>query len=210
MVNSKRELAKLLSRAPPFPKPSRVLEQYVTDGETASELLWQAYMRGDIEGRIVLDLGCGTGVFALGSVVLGASMAICVEIDLGALIRALRWLETADPCRCVEPVQASVPDIWLRRIDTVIMNPPFGVYRRHADTLFLEAALSMRPRAVYTIHKSGEGTLSVVERISRAAGYELQVLGTRRLMIPQLFEEHRRRVYRVTVDLYRIVKVSPS
>jgi len=204
MVRSRRELAVTLSRAPLFPYPKRGLEQYVTDGETASELLWEAYMRGDIRGRVVLDLGCGTGVLAVGSAILGADHVICLDVDEGALVEAYRWAHSEGVLDRLSYVAMLVPDVWMRAVDTIVMNPPFGVYRRGADTMFLRTALKLRPRAIYTIHMSDRGTREVVRRTAQGAGYAAQILSTRSIMIPQLYESHRRRVYRVTVDLYRI------
>jgi len=204
MVRSRRELAVILSRAPLFPYPKRGFEQYVTDGETASELLWEAYMRGDISGRVVLDLGCGTGVLAIGSAILGADHVICLEVDEEALAEAYKWACTEGVLDRLSHVVLFVPDVWMRAVDTIVMNPPFGVHRRGADLMFLRTALKLRPRAIYSIHMSDRGTREMVRRTAQDIGYTVQIFSTRNIMIPQLYESHRRRVYRVTVDLYRI------
>jgi len=38
-------------------------------------------MRGDIEGSAVLELGCGVGRFTIGSLLLGARVGFCLDLD---------------------------------------------------------------------------------------------------------------------------------
>src|SRR3989344_4642463 len=69
---TKSRLAIALSKIKGFNDPKIRLEQYITDSEIAAEILWNAYLEGDIEGKTVADLGCGTGIFSLGCVKLNA------------------------------------------------------------------------------------------------------------------------------------------
>ncbi|KAL9399433.1 hypothetical protein Peur_008394 [Populus x canadensis] len=39
-------------------------------------------------------------------------------------------------------------------VDTVAMNPPFGIRRKGADVDFLSAALKIAREAVYSLHKT--------------------------------------------------------
>ena len=48
------------------------LEQYETPAHIASHMLWGAYLKGDIEGRRVGDLGAGCGMLSVGAGALGA------------------------------------------------------------------------------------------------------------------------------------------
>ena len=50
--------------------------------------MWNAYNLGDIEDKNIIDLGCGTGIFAIGSAMLGAKCACGIDIDSDALIMA--------------------------------------------------------------------------------------------------------------------------
>ena len=72
MISSKKDLEIILSTLKGFERPKPELEQYTTPSSLAAELLWQAYIDGNIEGKIVVDLGCGTGILALGAAILGA------------------------------------------------------------------------------------------------------------------------------------------
>ncbi len=56
-----------------FGKPDARMEQYLTPAPLAARLLHHAHLLGDIEGKAVCDLGCGTGVLACGAILLGAT-----------------------------------------------------------------------------------------------------------------------------------------
>ena len=56
-----------------FDAPDVMLEQYKTSSHLAAHMLFtiqDAY--GEIEGKTIADFGCGTGILAIGSQVLGA------------------------------------------------------------------------------------------------------------------------------------------
>ncbi len=205
MVGSRKELEMVLSSyAKRFSRPKRWLEQYPTDGRTASLLLWEAFMRGDLESKIVADLGCGTGILAYGALLLGASMVLCIDIDLDALRDASETLGT-DPR--TELIQLDVLRMRFRRIDTVVMNPPFGVVRKGIDVAFLRSAFSLSPRAVYSIHKHNPESRRVIESTALSFGYEPMLLAVSTMMIPQMYETHVKRVHRFEVAVYLFRRV---
>lgn len=51
---------------------------------------------GDIEGRNVLDLGCGTGMLGIAAGILGAGNVVGLDIDPGALRAAADNAESMD------------------------------------------------------------------------------------------------------------------
>ncbi|MFW9910039.1 MAG: METTL5 family protein, partial [Candidatus Thorarchaeota archaeon] len=62
------------------------LEQYPTPAKIASAILFSAQMEhGDITSKIVCDLGCGDGIFALGAALLDASHVIGIDVQSKAL-----------------------------------------------------------------------------------------------------------------------------
>ena len=67
MFKRKKQLEIALQEIPGHPDPRVDLEQYQTPSIIAADLLWNAAAIGDIEGFKVVDLGCGTGIFTLGS-----------------------------------------------------------------------------------------------------------------------------------------------
>lgn len=44
------------------------------------------------------------------------------------------------------------------KADIVVMNPPFGTRKKHADRIFLEAAFQIAHVAVYSLHKTSTRT----------------------------------------------------
>jgi len=205
MVIDKKELELILSRVPRFPMPRKDLEQYPTSSRIASYMLWIAYLKGDIEGCIVADLGCGTGILSLGALLLGASGVLCIDIDCSALTVAKHWIENYSTIG-IEALCCDVTCISLREIDTVVMNPPFGVYRRGADILFLRKALEIAKRSVYSIHKFNPHSHKLITEVAKGADFDVEILSVDRMEIPQLYEEHVKRVHRFKVALYRFRK----
>ena len=83
-----RELESALESVPDFARPRAELEQYKTSAALAARVLWSAAGWGDIAGRSVADLGCGTGVLARGAALLGAAAVTAVDLDESALAAA--------------------------------------------------------------------------------------------------------------------------
>ena len=144
---NKKKLAVELSKLEKFEKVKSNLEQYSTDSETVASILWNAFMQGNIENKVVADLGCGNGVFGIGALMLGAKVVYFVDIDKKVLDVAIR------NCK-FENVHFRNIDIleFNEKVDTVVMNPPFGVQEDHADKNFLEKSMEVSD-IIYSIHK---------------------------------------------------------
>ena len=200
-------LKKLLeSSVPPIRGGLRDLEQYTTPAEIALAMAMHAKLAGMLDGAVVADLGAGTCRIAIAALLLGASKAVAVDVDerfYGDCLRASRALGLDGRLSYVVS-HISGGEGPLRRglLDLVMMNPPFGVWRRGADTEFLEYAMSLRPRAVIAIVKSGN--IGYHEALARKHGYELRFLGTYEFPIPASMPRHRRRVLRIGVDLIEL------
>lgn len=160
MISSKQHLAVVLSKLKGFPSPRPSLEQYVIPSEIAATVLWEAFMLGDIKGKIVADLGAGTGILGIGAALLGAKEVHAVEVDKAAI--EILQVNT-DKIQHIHIHPTSVQE-FSKHIDTVIQNPPFGVQKEHADKLFLEKAFSVANR-VYSFHK--EESASFLQAIAR-------------------------------------------
>ena len=134
-----RHLEMRLERLQGFDRPRTSLEQYQTPAPVAARLLHHAAMQGAIEGRRVCDLGCGTGVLACGAALLGASAVTGVDIDPAAIEIARRNADMLGVTVAFIVADIRNPDIdWAGlACDTVVMNPPFGAQRAHADRPFI-------------------------------------------------------------------------
>ncbi len=204
LVKRKKHLAILLDKLPKHPSPSATLEQYVIPGGKAAEILWlidRVYR--DVRGKVIVDLGCGTGRLALGSVMLGADYVIGVDVDLVALKIALKSAETLGLREATSWVQAEISRLNLRGVDVVIQNPPFGVQQRHADRTFLKKAVELAP-IIYSLHKSGEGNRAFIRKYVESLKAKPVLVKELRLELPPIFNFHRERRHRVDVDLWRI------
>jgi putative methylase len=139
-----RDLERALSNVPWHPEPKAELEQYRTPDRIAAELLLAAHADGAIAGKVVLDAGCGTGVFAIGAALLGATSVLAFDVDAASIESGRRCAHAADVAERIQFTVADIkefePDL---KPDTVIMNPPFGAQKanKHADKVFLQRSL---------------------------------------------------------------------
>ena len=89
----KKELEIILQKVPEFEKPSPALEQYITPAGIAADIIYIAHQYGDIENKVVFDLGCGTGIFAIGATLTGAKTVIGFDIDKKSIEKAKKYAE---------------------------------------------------------------------------------------------------------------------
>ena len=154
-ITRKRHLEMRLQSVPPHPKPKVSLEQYTTPSVIASDLIWNAASLGDIEGKNVLDLGCGTGIFTLASAMMGASFAVGVDVD-GDSICLANEISSNLNVGHVKFIQSDVCDFECSyEVDTVFQNPPFGSQRRvdsGQDLKFVEKAIELDTDVLYSFH----------------------------------------------------------
>ena len=195
----KHDLAITLQKISPHPNPKVVLEQYTTPADLAAEILFTAcYVHDDIQGKRVLDLGTGTGRLALGASILGAEYVVGVDVDEPSLKLASMAAKSlhADAdflLADIDSVRGSV--------DTVLMNPPFGTKKPHADLRFLRSALQLG-EVVYSIHKSA--TRKFLEQWLKGRGLTSKRIMTTAIEIPHQFSFHRKPMRSVEVDVIRI------
>ena len=197
----RRHLEIALSRLRGHPSPSRLLEQYTIPADLAAEILTlAAYKYGDISGKVVFDLGCGTGRLAIGAALLGAGYVVGLDIDRVALdVAKLNAYETGVSDR-VDWVLCDIA-VFQSSCHTVLQNPPFGTRLRGADRVFLERAMELG-RVVYTIHKSE--TDGFIRRFVEDHGGSISAVFKAMMTIPRVFPFHEKRVYRFEVYVYRI------
>jgi putative methylase len=195
----RKELEIRLQKIPPNPSPKAELEQYATPAGIAADILFEAYALGDVAGKRIADLGCGTGVFAIGAALLGASESLGVDIDgdavaiAGECARALGakvGFKTAD-------VREFSGDF-----DTVFQNPPFGYQARRLDRIFLAKALEVA-KVVYTLHHAGAS-----EYIGKfTAGIGCVDFGQNyKFPMKHTYKFHSKPVKPIEVTLYRITR----
>ncbi len=191
----KKDIEIVLQRVEGFRDPSARLEQYSTPAPIAAEVLHLAHARGELNGRVI-DLGCGTGIFAIGAALLGAD-AVGLDLDPDALATARRNARSLGAE--VEFIRGEVEYLEIRG-NLVVQNPPFGAQSRGADRPFIESSMETAPVA-YSLHSAA--TRDFVHRHVESLGGRARLEVTYEFPLPRSQSFHRKDVEKVKVDLYR-------
>ncbi|MDO9523053.1 MAG: METTL5 family protein [Methanocorpusculum sp.] len=197
-----RQLEMCLQKVQGFHSPVADLEQYMTPAPLAARLLHEAALAGDIEGMKVVDLGCGTGMLSIGAALLGATV-IGIDIDEAALKIARKNAE------------AFGVDIEWRRMridentelltaDTVLMNPPFGAQKEHADRPFIDFALQTAPVCYGIFNKGSIPFLKAYTKDTAVITSKTAAL----LNIPKQFAFHTKENLEIPVEIIRLERIS--
>ncbi|XP_060836967.1 rRNA N6-adenosine-methyltransferase METTL5 [Rhopalosiphum padi] len=191
-----------------FENPKIELEQYTTSSHIAACVLHTAqFVYGDITGKCVADLGCGSGVLSIGAALLGAQYCAGFDIDPSALSLSVENAADRDLLGQCDFILCDVKKIdknmQLKAFDTVIMNPPFGTREKGADLVFLKMALSLATKAVYSLHKTS--TRKRVIAMAKQLGVHSKVIAELRFDLPASYKFHKQNSVDVEVDLIRFV-----
>jgi len=198
-ILDKKMVELAISKIPRSQGLKRRLEQYPTPSWIVAHVVWKAFMNGDVEAKAVADLGCGDGRLLYASFLMGARLGLCVEVDEEAVKHAVSVLSShfSEYVPRAVFIVADASQLSLFNVDTVIMNPPFGVVKenRGLDAAFLRRALQYA-RSVYSIHKYSPGLVKILEDLAKSYNF---VIGSTEILnfeIPMVFETHRSRIYR--------------
>jgi putative methylase len=205
---SKAKLAIILSQLEQFSEPQAMLEQYPTDSEIAAEVLWNAYMHDDIYGKVIADLGCGTGILGLGALLLGASHVFFIDTDEQALkLTKMNYSKLQSEFSVGGTAEFQKEDVteFDKTADVVIENPPFGVKKEHADREFISAAVKTAP-IIYSMHKS-EST-QFIHSFAKDNQLEVTHVWNYSFPLKQSMDYHTRKIHRIEVSCYRLERKS--
>jgi putative methylase len=195
-----KQLEIALQKAQPYVKPSARFEQYSTPADIASDMLWTAFMDGDIQDQRVADLGCGTGILGIGASLLGASEVYGVDIDSHAIEVAIQNAINLGANVHFEVMKVSD---FQESVDTVIQNPPFGAQTRHADIPFLMTGMKVAP-VMYSLHL--QDTEDFVRKRAEVIGSSAEALKRYIFVIPHTQEFHTKEKVSFNVTLFRFRK----
>lgn len=194
----KKDLEIRLERVRPFKEPSAALEQYPTPATIASDILFSAYANGDVAERVVNDLGCGTGIFAIGAKLLDAEKVRGYDVSSSALAIAK---ENADALGTeIEFIETDISKV-NERANTTFMNPPFGCQNEHADRPFLQKAMELSD-SIYSIHMAN--TIGFLEDFAASYGREIVAHATYNYNIPHTFSFHSKTRQKVDIVVVNI------
>jgi putative methylase len=179
--------------------PDPHLEQYTTPADIAADMVWTALSFGDIQGRSVVDLGCGNGILGIGAAMLGAESVRCYDVDMKMVS-----LAKANAERSKVQIEVECSDVGSikGRFDTALQNPPFGAQNPGADRPFLKTAIRISGVA-YSLHLAE--TTDFLLKFCKSQGAEVQHIKNYKFKIPFMFEFHRKPAEFVEVSLLRIL-----
>lgn len=198
-ITKKKHLEMAIQKVPKHPNPKVDLEQYSTPATIAADLLWNAYSLGDIADKKVMDLGCGTGIFAIASKLLGAASAIGVDIDKDSTDLASSYCGDVDfICSDICNLENDFD------VDTIFQNPPFGSQKnakKGADLKFISKAIELSPKVLYSFHMASteEFLISYFEKND----LEITHIFRYNFPIPKIYEFHTRESANVEVIVIR-------
>ena len=203
-ITRKKHLEMRLQNIPSHPKPKVGLEQYTTPSIIASDLIWNAFGLGDIGDKNILDLGCGTGIFAIGSALMGANSSIGVDIDEDSIDLAFEVSGKLN----LDNVDFIVSDICDfndgYNADTVFQNPPFGSQKKAdkgQDLKFVKKAIELNPDVLYSFHMAS--TEDFLVKFYYDNGLEITHLFRYEFPIPKIYEFHTKENQNVSVIVLR-------
>ena len=189
----RKDLEIALQKVKGFDSPDPSLEQYMTPATMVSEIVFDAYRSGDVEGMKVVDLGCGTGMFTIGSWIAGAGMSTGYDVSESALSVARSNAKTL--CADVEFHLSDIRDV-NDPADTIFMNPPLGCQNRNADRPFLDKAMELS-ECIYSIHMAN--TLDFLKAYCEEKGRRIVSSKIYKYDIPHTFAFHKKT--KMTVDV---------
>jgi len=198
---AKGRLAITLSKLEGFPTAKAKQEQYTTDSEIAAEVLTN--ILGDFADKVVVDLGAGTGILGIGSLLCGAKEAVFVEQDASALAVAEKNYEKVRSEFSIGKATFVNKNVieFCHNADIAVMNPPFGTKQEHADKKFLEKAFNIAP-VVYSFHKTS--TKKFVEAISKDHGFTITHSWDFEFPLKQTMKFHEQRIKKIAVTAFRL------
>jgi putative methylase len=203
LIKKKKQLEIALQSVETFKNPKVDLEQYQTPAKIAADLLWNAHALGDIEGMKVVDLACGTGIFSIGSALLGAAEVVGMDVDPEAVKIARQEADRRRLDEVSRFITADVTD-FNEKADTVIQNPPFGAQKagkKNVDRIFMEKAIESAP-VVYSFHI--KETEEFVESYFSSLGGSVTHKFYYSFSIPKIYDFHEKEKIEIDVVVLRV------
>lgn len=192
-----------------FEAPKVDLEQYTTPPHIAACMLHTIQSTyGDIEEKVVADLGCGCGILSIGVSLLGANYCVGFDIDSSALdifksnVNEFE-IDNCDAVMC--DVRNGLSDRWNNFFDIVVMNPPFGTRNKGVDMEFVETGLRIASKSVYSLHKSS--TRKHVLNMAKKWGVDGKVIAELRYNLPATYKFHSKNSVDIQVDVVKFTHV---
>ena len=165
-------------------------------------MLADAITESDAREKIVLDLGCGTGIQGLNALLLGAKKAFFVDIDKNAVANAK---ENAQTLGFGKSAVFKKSDLFSalkgKKFGLIIFNPPYvdsGVKKKWLDTdggkkgretldAFLEEAKAHLEKGgkIFFVQSSLNGE-SKTKKLLRKLAFKTEIIARKRIFFEEL------------------------
>ena len=201
LTMKQKDLEIILQKVPIYERPNPFIEQYTTPANIAADIIFTAFRFGDIQDKKIVDLGCGTGIFAFGAKLANAKEVVGIDIDDQSIKIAEKYAEQNN--EDIQFMTKDVKDVDIK-CDTVIMNPPFGAQKsnRWADRRFIEKGFEMA-KVIYSLHLSK--TLNFIEKMILSLSGEIDYYKKYAFTIKHSFSFHNKKSLKFNVTLLRIL-----
>ncbi|MBY9007687.1 MAG: methyltransferase [Candidatus Lokiarchaeota archaeon] len=209
----KKDLINIIQNVESFINPKIQLEQYAIDAICAVDIIFFAgFEFDDIEDKMILDLGSGTGKLSIASAFLKAHTILSIDIDIDALNILKRNISSLNLENIIFPLGCNLENLELRKNIlpkdlklTTIMNPPFGVQKEHADKMFLKKAFSIS-HVIYSIHVASKKVQKFVSNYANQHDWKVDYILPYNMVLDKIFPFHTKLKKKINVDVYRIIK----
>ena len=195
-----KELEMRLQNIPLLQDPQPDREQVFTPAPIAADILYTAVLHGDIVDKTVMDLGCGTGMFAVGAALMGARHVYGIDLDERCITIAQTFAKQHHLA-----IDFSVQEVQevTGSYDTVVMNPPFGAqkHNKQADRRFIEKSFDIA-KVFYSLHLSS--TLPFLETMISALHGRITLVKSYTFPVKQMFFFHEKPRVLFDVSLLRV------
>lgn len=210
----KRDLINVIQTLQPFHNPKVMLEQYTIDAVCAVDFIYFAGVEfNDIRGKIILDLGVGTGRLAIASTFLLPKCVFGIDIDKEVFLILEKNIQNHFQKQIIYPICCDIGDVplilkdnYLENIQiTTIMNPPFGVQKKYADRKFLKTAMEFSD-VIYSIHLANESVNDFIKQFIKKFGWRIDYKFPYIMVLEGTFPFHKKDRKQIEVNMYRLVK----
>ncbi|MHA2202119.1 MAG: METTL5 family protein [Candidatus Hodarchaeales archaeon] len=200
-----KKIIPFIDKIDSFRSPKVELEQYSLPSDLIAFIL--ILSADDLIGQNVVDLGCGTGRFSLPIIHFFSNRILGVDIDPDAMehLVQLQKRNRLAIDLLLTSIEFSEPNLWGKRYQTTLMNPPFGTKRQKIDMVFLKQALKFS-KVIISIHKTNPKTRILIRNLGREHGKNVIILATVEFPIFTSLKFHRKHKHNVRVDLLRIAE----
>ncbi|KAF9427793.1 hypothetical protein BGZ76_002188 [Entomortierella beljakovae] len=221
-----KELEGHLQDVAVFEKPKIKLEQYPTTPHLAAMMLYTAHTQyDDIENKAVGDFGCGCGILSIAAVMMGSAYNVGFDIDPDAIAIAQQNCDEfeiemdfilTDLSAIPAPTTSTTEDsksntrgpyeMMKGKLDTILMNPPFGTKLKGIDMVFLKKGIDLANHAVYSLHKTS--TRDHILKKAKEWGVECKVVAELKYNLDKSYSFHKKESLNIAVDFLRFEKKS--